>query len=152
MRRPHWTIHNPTEMTNPLKLRCLTMIDPATGWFDMAQKPNKRTQKLQILPRKLGLLVIHSHSELCLIVVPKLWLDSPRCDKMTMASKGNQLQLEILSPMQLSNESIKILEISSAHLTCPIASTTIQGLVLYEQPCLPSVQLMTQHYKHLQCN
>ena len=26
---------------NPLKLWCLTMIDPATGWFIMAQIPNK---------------------------------------------------------------------------------------------------------------
>ena len=26
---------------NPLKLWCLTIINPATGWFEMAQIPNK---------------------------------------------------------------------------------------------------------------
>ena len=51
--------------------------------------PIKRLQKLQISPRKLGSLVTHFHSELCLIVVPNLWLNLSRCVKMTMASKGN---------------------------------------------------------------
>ena len=31
----------PRKGKNPLKLWCLTMIDPATGWFKMAQIPNK---------------------------------------------------------------------------------------------------------------
>ena len=26
---------------NPLKLWCLKMVDPATGWFEMSQIPNK---------------------------------------------------------------------------------------------------------------
>ena len=47
--------------------------------------PIKRLQKLQISPRKLGLLVTHFHSELCLIAVPNLWLNLPKCVKMTMA-------------------------------------------------------------------
>ena len=46
----------------------------------------------------------------------------------TMASKGNQVQLGIFSPMLSSNESIKILEISSPYLTCTISLTTIHGL------------------------
>ena len=31
----------PQKGKNPLKFWCLTMIDPATGWFEMAQIPNK---------------------------------------------------------------------------------------------------------------
>ena len=31
----------PQKGKNPLKLGCLTMIDPDTGWFDMAQILNK---------------------------------------------------------------------------------------------------------------
>ena len=37
--------------------------------------PIKRLQKLQISPRKLGSLVTHFHSELCLITVLNLWLN-----------------------------------------------------------------------------
>ena len=47
--------------------------------------PIKRLQKLKISPRKLGSLVTHFHSELCLIAVPNLWLKLPRCVKTTMA-------------------------------------------------------------------
>ena len=41
MCRPHCPIHNPSERKNMLKLWCLTIIDPSTGWFDLAQIPNK---------------------------------------------------------------------------------------------------------------
>ena len=36
----------PQRGKNPLKLWCLTMIDPATGWFDMAQIPNKTAAEI----------------------------------------------------------------------------------------------------------
>ena len=61
--------------------------------------PIKWLQKLLILPRNICLLVTHFHRELCLIVVPDLWLNLPRCVKTTIASKGNPLQLGILSPI-----------------------------------------------------
>ena len=128
---------------NPLKLWCLTMIDPATGWFETSQMRNKRLQKFWILPRKLGLLVTHFHNKLCLILVPNLSMNIPRCVKTTISSKGKQLQLGILSSMQSSNESIKLLEISSAHLTCPTSLTTIHGLFFLFQPYFPSVQIIT---------
>ena len=57
------------------------MIDPATGWFNMEKYLIKRLQKLQISPQKLGLLVTHFHRELCLIAVPNLWLNLPKCVK-----------------------------------------------------------------------
>ena len=71
-------------MKNPLKLWRLTMIDPAIGWFNMAQITNKTAAEIADIIEKLGSLVTHFHSELCLIAVPKLWLNLPRCVKMTM--------------------------------------------------------------------
>ena len=79
------------------------MTNPATGWFEMAQIPNKTAAEIADITKKTWFLVTHFHSELCLIVVPNLWLNFPRCVKMTMASKVNQSQLVIIGPMQSSN-------------------------------------------------
>ena len=35
-----------------LKLWCLTMIDPATGWFEMAQIPNKTAAEIADITKK----------------------------------------------------------------------------------------------------
>ena len=35
-----------SEKENKIELLCLTMIDPATGWFDIVEIPNKRTNFL----------------------------------------------------------------------------------------------------------
>ena len=61
-----------------------SLIDPQDGsrWH---KYPIKKLQKLQISPRKLGLLVTHFHSELCLIAVPNLWLNFPKFVTITMA-------------------------------------------------------------------
>ena len=37
---------------NPLKLRCLTVIYPATGWFDMEQIPNKMAAEISDITEK----------------------------------------------------------------------------------------------------
>ena len=42
----------PRKGKNPLKLWCLTMIDPATGWFEMAQIPNKTTAEIADITQK----------------------------------------------------------------------------------------------------
>ena len=34
------------KVRNPLEFWCLTMIDPATGWYEMAQIPNKTTAEI----------------------------------------------------------------------------------------------------------
>ena len=61
------------------------MIDPATGWFEMAQIPNKTAAEIVDITKKLGSLVTHFHNELCLIAVPNLWMNLTRCVKTTMA-------------------------------------------------------------------
>ena len=44
----------PQKGKNPLKLWCLTMINTATGWFDMAQIPNKMAAEIaDITDKKL---------------------------------------------------------------------------------------------------
>ena len=52
MCRPHWSYTIPRKVKNPLKLWCLTMIDPATGWFDMAQIPNKTAAEIADITEK----------------------------------------------------------------------------------------------------
>ena len=42
----------PQKGENPLKLWCLTMIDPATGWFKMAQIPNKAAAEIADITEK----------------------------------------------------------------------------------------------------
>ena len=42
----------PQEGKNPLKLWCLTMIDPDTVWFEMAQIPNKTAAEIADITEK----------------------------------------------------------------------------------------------------
>ena len=42
----------PRKGKNPLKLWCLTMIDRATGWFEMAQIPNKTAAQIADITEK----------------------------------------------------------------------------------------------------
>ena len=76
------------------------MIYPATGWSEMAQIPNKTAAEIADIAKKTWFTLHPLPQGIRLIVVPNLWLNFPRCIKTTMASKGNQLQLGIHSPMQ----------------------------------------------------
>ena len=42
----------PQKGKNPLKLWCLTMINPATDWFEMAQIPNKTAAEIAEITEK----------------------------------------------------------------------------------------------------
>ena len=42
----------PRKGKNPLKLWCLTMINPATGWFEVAQIPNKTAAEIADITEK----------------------------------------------------------------------------------------------------
>ena len=42
----------PRKGKTPLKLWCLTMIDPATGWFEMAQITNKTAAEIADITEK----------------------------------------------------------------------------------------------------
>ena len=42
----------PRKVKNPLKCWCLTMIDHATGWFEMAQIPNKMAAEIADITEK----------------------------------------------------------------------------------------------------
>ena len=103
------------------------MIDPDTGWFNMAQISNKTATEIADITEKTWFTHYPLSHKTVFNRGTKFMTEFSRCVKMTMASKGNLLQLGILSPMQSSNESIKILEIASARLTCLTSLTTIHG-------------------------
>ena len=42
----------PQKGKNPVKFWCLTMIDPDTGWFEMAQIPNKMAAEIADITNK----------------------------------------------------------------------------------------------------
>ena len=42
----------PRKGKNPLRLWCLTMINPATGWFEVAQIPNKTAAEIADITEK----------------------------------------------------------------------------------------------------
>ena len=42
----------PRKGKKTLKLWCITMIDPATGWFEMAQIPNKTAAEIADITEK----------------------------------------------------------------------------------------------------
>ena len=42
----------PRKWKNPPKLWCLTMIDPATGWFKISKIPNKKTAEISDITKK----------------------------------------------------------------------------------------------------
>ena len=52
MCRPHWSIYNLLKRKKALKFWCLTIINPATGWFEMAQIPNKMAAQNVIITEK----------------------------------------------------------------------------------------------------
>ena len=52
MCRPHWSIYYPSKRETLIKFWCLTMIDPDTGWFKMAQIPNKMAAEIADITKK----------------------------------------------------------------------------------------------------
>ena len=74
----------PLKGEKPLKLWCFTMINPATGWFDMAQIPNKTAAEILDIIEKTWLTRYPLPQRIFLIAVPNLWLNLPKCVTMTM--------------------------------------------------------------------
>ena len=52
MCRPNWSIYDPSKKKNPHKIWCLTIINPATGWFEMAQIPNETAADIADITKK----------------------------------------------------------------------------------------------------
>ena len=48
----HWPIQDLSERKNPLKLWCLTMINPGIGWFKMAQITNETAAEVADITEK----------------------------------------------------------------------------------------------------
>ena len=74
----------PRKGKNPLKLWCLTMIDPATGWFEMAQIPNKTAAEIADITEKTWFTRYPLPQRIVFDRGTDLWLNLPRCVTMTM--------------------------------------------------------------------
>ena len=97
------------------------MIDPATGWFEMAQIPNKLAAEIADIDKKNWFTCYSLPHRIVFDRGTKFMAEFAKmCKKWIWPKKGNLQQLGTLSPMQSSNESIKPLKISSAHFMCLI--------------------------------
>ena len=85
MYRPHCSIYDPSKRKNLLKLWCLTMINTAIGWFEMAQIPNKTAAEIAEITEKNWFTHYPLPQRIVLITVPNLWLNFPKCVTMTTA-------------------------------------------------------------------
>ena len=85
----------------------------------MVQIPNKMAAEVADITKKTWFTHYSLPQRIVFDHGTKFMAEFAKTCQTNMASKGNQLQLGILIPMQSSNESIKLLEISSAHLMCP---------------------------------
>ena len=142
----------PRKGKNPLKLWCLTMIDPATGWFEMAQIPNKTAAESADITKKtwfthypLSQRIVFDRSTEFMAEFEKMCHNYYGLKRKPITTRNPQ-------SMRSSNASIKLSETSSVHLMYLTSLTTIHGQASLPQPCLPSAQLITQRYKHPQCS
>ena len=79
------TYTSPRKGKPPLKLWCLTMIDPATGWFEMAQIPNKTAAKIADITEKTWFTRYPRQQRIVFDRGTKSWLNLPKYVTMTMA-------------------------------------------------------------------
>ena len=140
----------PQKVKNPLELWCLTRIDPATGWFEMAQIPNKTAADIADINKKILFTCYPLPQQIVFNRGTKFMAEFAKMCQNKYFLKRKPTTIRNPSPMQSSNESIKLLEISSANLMCLTSLTTIHGQESYPLLSLLSVQLITQNYKHLQ--
>ena len=74
----------PQKGKNPLKLWCLKMIDPAIGWFEMAQIPNKKAAEIADITEKTWFTCYSLPQRIVFDRGTKLWLNFPKCVTMAM--------------------------------------------------------------------
>jgi hypothetical protein len=92
-----------------LTLWCVTVLDPATGWFEM----------------KEGSIATHGQQKSFLTETQKSWVILPPWCPTTMDLNAVAQQREIHKPIQFSNKDIKPLEISLEPLIYKTMKTMI---------------------------
>ena len=75
----------PRKGKNPLKLWFLTMIYPATGWFEMAQIPNKTVAEITDITEKTWFTCYPLPQQIVFDRGTEFMAEFPGCVKMTMA-------------------------------------------------------------------
>ena len=74
----------PRKGNKPLKLWCLTMIDPATVWFEMAQIPNKTAAEIADITKKTWFTRYPLPHQIVFDSGTKFMAELTRCVKTTM--------------------------------------------------------------------
>ena len=139
-------------MKTPLKLWCLTMVDPAIGWFEMSQTPNKTAAEIADITKKT-------------------WCTRYPLPKRIVFDRGTKFMAEF-SKMRQNEYGLKRKPTTTRKLQCnaiierihqtigniirtfDVSNTVnmIHGQASYLQLCLPSAKIITQHYRHLRCS
>ena len=87
------------------------MIDPATGWFEMAQTPNKTAAEISDITEKTWFTHYPLPQQIMFDRGTKFMAEFSKMYQNAYGLQKKQLQLVILKPMLSSNKSIKLLEI-----------------------------------------
>ena len=90
----------PRKGKTPLKLWCLTMIDPATSWFEMAQIPNKTAAPIADIAAKTWFTRYPLPQRIVFDRGTKFVAEFAKMCLNDYVLKGNIQQLGTLSPMQ----------------------------------------------------
>ena len=152
MCRPHCSIYDPLKRKNLLKLWCLTMIYPATGWFEMAQIPNKTAAEIADITEKnwftrypLPQQIVFDCGTEFMAEFSKMCHNEYGLKRKPITTRNPQSNAIIKRIHQNIGNIIRTFDVSNL-------STTIHGQASLPQPCLPSAQLITQRYKHPRCS
>ena len=103
------------------------MIDPATGWFDMAQIPNKTAAEIADIPEKTWFNRNPLPQRIVFDCGTEFIAEFAKMCHNDYGLKGKLITTRNLQPMRSSNASIKLSETSSVHLMYLTSLTTIHG-------------------------
>ena len=115
----------------------------------MAQMPNRTASEIADITEKTWFTHYPLPQRILFDCGTKFMSEFAKMCQNNYGLKGKPIATRNPQYNKSSTKSIKILEISSAHLMCLTLLTTIHGQESYPQLSLPSVQFITQHYKHL---
>ena len=128
------------------------MIDPATGWFEMAQIPNKTAAEIADITKKTWFTRCPLPQRIVFDCGTKFMAEFAKMCQNDYGLKMKPITTRNPQSNEIIEQSIKLSEISSTHLMCLTSLTTIHGQVSLPQPCLLSAQLIIQRYKHPRCS
>ena len=145
---PHWSIYDPLKRKNPLKLWCLTKIYPDTGWFEMAQIPNKTVAEIADINKKtwftrypLPQRIVFDRGTKFMAEFAKICHNDYGIKRKPITIRNPQSDAIIKRIHQTIGNIIRTFDVSNIVNNDPWSG-------ILAQPYLPSAQLITQRYMH----